>query len=169
MRCLGHVRNRNHAGLFVILCDSTARFGGWDEHGETLAREGSMELDLGGLRVFVEEAHGAGSHELHRSDDGTLWLLAPIEDGVRRIPVEHLESAPRVEAIEMGVIDVPSRTLTIALAYPPLNTTTKGDHAGVTHEDGERLDVLEVAEVLVVTREFTADGGQVVVLRPKAG
>lgn len=169
MRCLGHVRNRNHDGLFVILCDSTARFGGWDEHGDALADEGSTELDLGGLRAFVEEAHGAGSHELHRSDDGTLWLLAPIEDGVRRIPVDHLESAPRVQVIEMGAIDVPSRTLTIALAYPPLNTTTQGDHAGVTHEDGERLDVMEVAEVLVVTREFTADGAQVVALRPMGG
>lgn len=169
MRCLGHVRNRDHDGLFVILCDSAARFGGWDEHGETLADEGSMELDLGGLRAFVEEAHGSGSHELHRSDDGTLWLLAPIEEGVRRIPVDHLESAERTEVIEMGVVDVPSRVLTIALAYPPLNTTTQGDHAGVTHGDGERLEVMEVAEVLVVTREFTADGAQVVALRPMGG
>ncbi len=48
-------------GLFVVICDSTARFGGWDEHGERLADDGSGELDLEGLRAFVEEAHGSGS------------------------------------------------------------------------------------------------------------
>ena len=57
--------------------------------------------------------------------------------------------------------------IVIALAYPPLNTTTTGDHEGVVHAPEERLDVSGVATELVVTREFV-NAGQVVALRPAA-
>jgi hypothetical protein len=160
---LGEVRNRAHDGLFVVICDSMAEFGGWDEYGEMLADEGSTELDLDGLRAFVEEAHGSGHHEVFASEDGTIWINPPIEPGVM-IPLDRIEHEPRTQVVERGVVDVPSGTLTIALAYPPLNMTARGDHAGVMHDDGERLDIPTDVRTFSVRREFTASG-QIVALR----
>ncbi|MEV0064565.1 hypothetical protein [Nocardia sp. NPDC050718] len=164
MNYLGSIRNPVHDGLFLVLCDAGARFGGWDVHGDELAAEGSAQLVLDGLRVYVEEAHGDGRHEVRRSEDGTLWISPPAEPGIRPIPEDGLEHEPRTETLPMGLVDVPSGTLVLALAYPPLNMTTDGDHAGVTHEQGERLDVVVGPGVLVITRERTA-AGQTVALR----
>lgn len=168
MKTHGRVTNRAHEGLFVILCDSKARFGGWDEHGEMLADEGSVPLELDGLRAFVEEAHASGRfghHEVLESEDGTIWLRT-FERGSTPIPIEALEREARTEVVEMGFVDVPSGTLTIALAYPPLNTTSTGDHAGVVHNEGERVDVKTKSKLFAVIREFT-ESGQVVALRPR--
>ena len=167
MKLLGEIHNRAHDGLFVVICDSKAEFGGWDEYGEVLGDEGSTELDLDGSRAYVEEAHGAGHHDVLASDDGTIWLDPPIEPGVVRIPRDRIEREPRIEIVELGFVDVPSGTLTIALAYPPLNLTSTGDHAGVTHEADERVDVPTEIRVFVVRREFTA-AGQIVALRRHA-
>lgn len=84
--------------------------------------------------------------------------------GVRPIPPDGLERDPRTETVPVGTVDVPSGTLVIALAYPPLNMTTEGDHAGVTHGEGEHLDVVIGPCALSITREHTAEG-QVLALR----
>lgn len=98
--------------------------------------------------------------------DGTLFVRPPPEDGVVGIPEDELVTAVRTKVVVMGHVDVPSATLTIALAYPPLNTTSDGDHAGVTHAEGERLDIPTSVRTFVVKREF-AGAGQVVALRPR--
>ncbi|MET8649885.1 MULTISPECIES: hypothetical protein [Nocardia] len=164
MKDLGSIRNPVHDGLFLILCDAHARFGGWDVHGDELADEGSKSLVLDGVRAYVEEACGDGHHAVYRGDDGTLWITPPVEPGVRPIPPDGLERDPRTETVPVGTVDVPSGTLVVALAYPPLNMTTDGDHAGVTHGAGERLDVIVGPAVLSITRERTAEG-QVLALR----
>ena len=158
MKRLGEIRNADHDGLFVLVCDSRARYGGWDEHGDRLADEGSMELDLGGLRAFVEEAHGSGSHEVLASDDGTIWLHPPLEPGVTRIPTDRIETEPRTERVEMGAIDVPSGVLTIALAYSTLNGSDD------MHAPHERVDIPTDARAFSVVREFAASG-QIVALK----
>lgn len=164
MNYLGSIRNSLHDGLFLMLCDAQAQYGGWDVHGDELADVGSTQLVLGGLRAYVEEAHGGGRHEVHRSSDGTLWVSPPVEPGINPIPPEDLEHRPRTRTHPVGLIDLPSGTLVLALAYPPLNTTTDGDHAGLTHGEGERLDVAFGAGVVAITREHTTTG-QVLALR----
>ncbi|GAB2441696.1 hypothetical protein [Nocardia tengchongensis] len=164
MDYLGSIRNPVHDGLFLVLCDSRARYGGWDVHGAELACEGSASLTLDGSRAYVEEAHGGGQYEVHRGADGTLWISLPAEPGVRPIPADALEHEPRIRTTPVGLIDLPSGTLVLALAYPPLNMTTDGDHAGITHEEGERLDVVFGSGVVAITREHTATG-QVLALR----
>lgn len=164
MRYLGSVRNTSHDGLFLIMCDAGARFGGWDAHGDELADQGSGPLVLDGLRAHVEEAHGSGRYEVHQSADGTLWITPPAEPGVRPIAPELLECAPRTGLTPMGFVDVPSGELVLALAYPPLGTTTSGDHADITHGAGERLDIVVGPAVAVLTRERAADG-QVIAVR----
>ncbi|MEV6073036.1 hypothetical protein AB0L82_41380 [Nocardia sp. NPDC052001] len=165
MDYLGSIRNPLHDGLFLLLCDSQARYGGWDVHGTALACEGSTSLALDGLRAYVEEAHGDGRYEVRRGSDRTLWIALPVEPGVRPIAADALEHEPRVGTAPVGLIDLPSRKLVLALAYPPLNMATDGDYAGITHEEGERLDVTFDAAVVAITREHTATG-QVLALRP---
>ncbi|MEU1428401.1 hypothetical protein ABZ412_15135 [Nocardia sp. NPDC005746] len=164
MDYLGSIRNPLHDGLFLLLCDSQARYGGWDVHGAELAREGSTSLTLDGMRAYVEEAHGGGQYEIHRGADATLWISPPAEPGVGPIPAAALIREPRIRTTPVGLIDLPSGTLVVALAYPPLNMTTDGDYAGITHEDGERLDVVFGTGVAAITREHTATG-QVLALR----
>lgn len=162
---LGSIRNPVHDGLFLLLCDSRTRYGGWDVHGPELASEGSTSLTLDGLRAYVEEAHGDGRYEVHHDTaGGTLWISPPEEPGVHPIPAEALEHEPRLRTSPLALIDLPSGTLVLALAYPPLNMTTDGDHAGLTHGDGERLDIEFGIGTVEITREHTATG-QVLALR----
>lgn len=157
---LGTVTNRAHDGMFVVICDAQARFGGWDEHGDRLSDEGSLELDLDGVRGFVEEGHG-GRVDVYRTAAGEILLNNEKDTGV---PADRLGDA-RTELVPMGAVDVPSGKLTIASAYPALNTEAKGDHAGLAHEAGERLDLEVPPGRFRVVRAFTT-AGNFVVLEP---
>lgn len=167
MQHLGRVINHAHNGLFVILCDASAQYGGWDDYGEALADDGSMELVLGELRVYVEEGDGryGGAVEVYRSNDGVLWVAPAAEPGVMPLPVDRIDDEPRIQIVPLGTIDVPTGMLTIATAYPALNVEATGDHAGVTHDDGERLDIALAPGAWTLARELTA-AGQIISLRP---
>lgn len=167
MQHLGRVTNHAHNGLFVILCDASAQYGGWDDYGEVLGDDGSMELALGELRAYVEEGdcrHG-GAVQVYRGNDGVLWIAPAAEPGVVPLPVDRIEDEPRTEIAPMGTIDLPTGTLTIATAYPALNLEATGDHAGLAHDDGERLDIAVAPGAWTLAREFTAVG-QIISLRP---
>lgn len=171
MEKLGLVRNRTHQGMFIVLCDAEAEFKGWDEYGEVLADEGNMNLDLQGKRAVVLEAHShqlkeAGAWLVFRGAGDVLFLQPPLERGVERLEAALLADEPRTETVAIGDVDVPSGTLTIALAYPPLNTETDGDHAGVTHGEGERLDVAVGHPGFTVQLEWVREQ-QVIALRPR--
>ena len=168
MKSLGKISNQYHNGLFVIICDSAAKFGGWDEHGQWLVDQGSTELQLDGLRAYVEEGDGryGGKPEVFSEDDGTLWLAPASELGVVSLTMQQIVAEPRTHSVEMGYVDVPSGILTLALAYPALNQEAIGDHKGLTHEPGERMDVAVKASLFQLTREFTSSG-QIIALRPR--
>jgi len=157
---LGTVTNRAHDGMFVVICDSQARYGGWDTHGDRLSDEGSLELDLDGVRGFVEEGHG-GRVDVYRTERGELVLNNEKDTG---IPADQLGD-PRTELLPMGEIDVPSGKLTIASAYPALNMEARGNHAGIAHAADERLDVEVAPGRFRVARAFTAGGNFVVLER----
>lgn len=167
MQHLGRIVNRSHNGLFAIICDSTAQFGGWDDYGEALADEGSQPLVLGELRAFVEEADGryGGDYQIYQSDDGVVWIAPPREPGIDPLDGDRIEHEPRTEVGEATPIDVPSGVLTIAIAYPALNQEATGDHAGVVHAKDERLDIALAPGAWSLARERTATG-QILALRP---
>jgi hypothetical protein len=168
MKCLGQVSNRSHNGLFVVLCDSLATYPGWDVLGEPLAKHGSMPLSLGNLDGFVEVGDGryGGRVYVYASGDGVLWVAPPVESGVEVLAMERIESEPRTDVIEMGFVDTPSGTLTVALAYPALNMESHGDNAGLLHAEGERLDVPVTARRFRLSRELS-NAGQIISLRPE--
>jgi hypothetical protein len=154
MKHLGTVKNRSHDGSFIIICDANAEFGGWDEHGEQLADEGSCELRLSNGSAFVEEAYG-GAWEVCLTEHGEIRLTNPGEDV--GLAIEEL-GEPQTERAPMGHVDVPSGELVVATAYPPLNTTSAGDHAGQTHQSGEVVRINNCVSRYSVSRVFTAKG-----------
>jgi hypothetical protein len=167
MKSLGRVTNKAHNGLFVVICDARATYPGWDVLGEVLADRGSLPLSLGDLAGFVEEgdARYGGYVELFEGSDGVLWIAPAAEPDVTILASDRIESEPRTEVFEMGFVDTPSGTLTIALAYPALNMESHGDNAGLVHEEGERLDVPVAARRFALSRELT-ESGQILALRP---
>ncbi|MEV0340908.1 hypothetical protein AB0H49_17965 [Nocardia sp. NPDC050713] len=60
MNYLGSIRNPLHDGLFLVLCDGEAPFGGWDVHGDELAAEGSTR------RRAARERGGCFDHHTGR-------------------------------------------------------------------------------------------------------
>lgn len=160
---LGEVRNQSHHAHPLVLCDAEAQFGGWDEHEDAIVNETPHQLNLEGLRVCL--AHGGFHGHVDVFRDGPRIVATNTEDG--GLDLEGGEvSLPEDDACDiqvMGVVDVPSQRLTVALAYPPLNKETTGDHADVTHGDDEILHIPVQSTQLQVTMRVAKAGWAIVV------
>lgn len=155
MKKLGSITNRGFDGDSIVLVDSEAKFGGWDVYGEEIADADMLQLNLDGNQAYVDcilsvDGDSIGTCNVYQCDDGRIWLLLE-EEGFSSEQLGQFESAPPKEMDEMGVVDVPSGTLVVAIAYPALNMLSSGDMAGVEHEAGERLDVnVKVSSFMVM-------------------
>ncbi|MBW2737040.1 MAG: hypothetical protein JRH20_32050 [Deltaproteobacteria bacterium] len=156
MKKLGSITNRTFDGDSVVLVDSRAKFGGWDVFGDAIADADMLQLDLDGVHAYVDsiltiDGDSIGTCDVHQCDNGRIWLVLEEEE-LSKEQLEQLESESPSEMDKMGVVDVPSGTLVIAISYPALNMVTHGNMEGVAHDAGERLDIKVDATSFVVMR-----------------
>ena len=135
-----------------MFCDSELQFGGWDAYQEDIVDE-TVQLEIDGQRACL--SGGGEGQTLHVFEGDDAWYATAPEDG--GVASDQIDT-PVSASSDIGIIDVPSGTLTIALAYPPLNMKTDGDFADVEHREGELLHIPCVHKQLVVSMQHTSSG-----------